>query len=236
MFLTFALALALNAAPDAGPDDEEEPEAPAWRELGEGDGGLEAPSIANSGKRSTALTVKQVSGSGGTMHLAEKTVISCGRCGAPLALRSAALIDHVLDVGEKRYLLLGWSSGGSGTQSVHVLLVHVGPGGPELIDELQWYSTRGEAGILLASTPQGWRVGFPQLPTGDEEYDQDYGSSLKLGAKEYRKASHMAKTGFFKPVSAGLVAFAYCPPSGKGMRLHGHAGWLRVTATGFKTP
>lgn len=126
MLLTFALAFALNAAPDAGPDEEEEPDAPAWRELGEGDGGLEAPSIASSGKLSTALTVKQVSGSGGTMHFVEETLISCSRCGAPLKLKSAPLINHVLDVGEKRYLLLGWSSGGSGTQTVNVLLVHVG--------------------------------------------------------------------------------------------------------------
>ena len=144
MLLTIALALALSAEADAGAD-EEEPEAPRWRELGEGDGGLDAPPIATSGKRSTALTVKQVSGSGGTMHFAETTVISCGRCGTPLELKSAAspLIDQVIELGEKRYLLLGWTSGGGGTQAIHVLLVHVGAGGPELIDQLEWYSTRG---------------------------------------------------------------------------------------------
>ena len=71
---------------------------------------------------------------------------------------------------------------------------------------------------------------------GDEEYDNDYGSSLKLGSKKSRKASALAKTGFFKPVPAGLAAFAYCPPFGEGIHLRANAGWLQVTATGFKGP
>jgi len=80
MLLSVAVALTPAAAPDAGLAEEEE-EAPAWRELGEGDGDVEAPSVFESVKRSTALTVKQSSGSGGTMHFNEQTVVSCGRCG-----------------------------------------------------------------------------------------------------------------------------------------------------------
>jgi hypothetical protein len=234
LLLTIALALTLTAEPDAGLDEAPE-EGPRWQELGEGDGGVDAPSISGSAKLSTALTVKQVSRSGGTMHFAEKTVISCGRCGAPLVLKreQAPLIDHVLDLGGRRYLLLGWSSGGNGFQSVQVLLVAVGPQGPQLIDELDWFSSRSDRGVLLASTPQGWRIGFPQPPSQDDDF---FDANLRVASGKSRHAADLEKSGFFQPVPAGLVAFAYCPPFGEGIRLRGNAGWLRVTATGFKAP
>src|SRR4051794_16580668 len=105
MLQAVAVAVLLNAAP-------------VWLELGHGtDGGIDAPSIAGSDKLTTELEVKQVNESGGTMHFASKTVISCARCGRPLQLASAPLIDHVLELGDRNFLLLGWSSGGGGEQS-----------------------------------------------------------------------------------------------------------------------
>lgn len=232
MILSIAVALTLAAAPDAGPEEEED-EAPRWKEFGEGDGGIEAPAVFEAVKRSTALTVKQSSGSGGTMHFSEQTVVSCGRCGAPLVLPGSALIDHVIDLGQKRSLLLGWSSGGSGMQTTHVLLVEVGAGGPRLVDELEWFTTRGERGLLLASTPQGWRIGLPKLEVRDEEYEQDYGAVLSLRSAKSRKAAELRAAGFFKPTPPGLVAFGYAPPGGEGLRVRVDTGWLRVTGKGF---
>jgi len=234
MLLSLALSFAL-AAPDAGAPsgEEEEEDAPTWRAFGEGDGGLDAPPLFSSKKLSTALTVHQKSGSGGTMHFAESTTITCAKCTTPLRLTNDALIDHVLALGEQRYLLLGWASGGSGRQSLHVLLVHVGASGPRVIDELTWSTSRSESGVLLASTPQGWRIGIPQPITGDEEYEQDYGTRLSFKGLAQRRGTDLLKSGFFKPVPTGVSAWGYVPPFPHGIRARGNVGWLRATATGF---
>lgn len=234
MILGIALALALTAEPDAGAaGEQEEDDAPTWREFGDGDGGVEAPPIFSSGKFSTGLTVKQKSGSGGTMHFAESTTVSCGRCGPPLQLGDSALIDHVLDLGQKRYLLLGWSSGGSGRQSLHLFLIHVGANGPKVVDELSWGTTRAESGVLLSPTKDGWRIGIPQPVIGDAEFEQDYGTRLSVKALKGRDGTQLLKAGFFKPPPAGLVAFAYVPPFPHGIRAHGNIGWVRPTESGF---
>ena len=220
MLLTIAL-LTLNAAP--------------WLELGRGaDGGVEAPSIASSGKLSTALELKQVNDSGGTMHFASKTVLSCAACGRPLQLATSALIDHVVDLGESRFLLLGWSSGGGGEQSVHALLVRLGTNGPELVDQLVWSTTRADRGILIASSPEGWRIGLPQpRPSSDLDFEPSL-SVTSLG-RTSRRVTKLVKAGFFAPLPEGLAAFAYCPPFGEGLRVHANVGWVRITAKGFAT-
>jgi hypothetical protein len=138
----------------------------------------------------------------------------------------------VLDLGERRYLLLGWASGGSGRQSLHVLLIHVGPTGPRLVDELKWSTTRSESGVLLTSTPQGWRIGIPQPTIGDEEYEQDYGTRLSFKSLKGRDGMQLFKAGFFKAPPPGLVAFGYAPPFRHGIRARS-VGWVRATASGF---
>jgi hypothetical protein len=210
VLITIALALILNAEP--------------------ADGGGEAASIASSSKLSTALKVTQVDGSGGTMHFAQKTVISCVRCGRPLQLKTETgpLIDHVVELGDKRFLLLGWSSGGGGQQSVHALLVHVASGGPELIDELEWSTARADRGVLVMATPEGWRIGLPQ--------PRLQSAQLSVSSGKPRSSAELGKGGFFVPVSPELKAFSYSPPFGERLPLRGNVGWVTLSEAGFTAP
>ena len=99
-------------------------------------------------------------------------------------------------------------------------------------------------GILLVSSPEGWRIGLPEPYWAKPDLDFEPSLSLSGGRGrsdprnpgKSRSVSRLVKAGFFTPVPSGLTAFAYCPPFGEGLRVRANVGWLRVTATGFTAP
>ena len=165
----------------------------------------------------------------GTMHYAVKVTVALGEA-TPLVLEGPMLPipgPH-FRLGDSRFLLLGWSSGGSGMQTMHVLLIRVRRGAVVLDRELTVMTDRSSAGLLVRVGTQSARIGLPKPPADFVSNPDEW--FLNLGG-ESLDFQHMRKLRFVtvQPQKGDLFYTASSPPSPMPKRV----AWIDVTANGF---
>ncbi len=167
----------------------------------------------------------------GTMHYAEAITLAIGNA-TPLVLEGRPMLPipgpH-FRLANSRFLLLGWSSIGSGMQTMHVLLISVRHSDVVLDRELTVMTDRGSAGLLIRLGKHSARIGFPQPPS-DFVHDEDEWF-LNLGTGESLDLQHMRRL-LFARVNHQKGDLFYngstSPPS-----MLTRVAWIDVTANGF---
>lgn len=144
------------------------------------------------------LRLEVVSERAGTMRFAQVARVHA-RSGSPLVLTSsieesvlAPILDRAIRVSGARHVVLGSSSAGSGTESVHAVLIEERPEGVVLLDQVIWTARRAEArvelreddgtlwlGVMTASEVPADRVEW-RLSFGTHELDADAAAGLSL--------------------------------------------------------
>lgn len=92
---------------------------------------------------------------GGTMHYAERVAITLAGH-APMVVNTdieagvlAPYVSRQYDLGGRRYLLLGHSSWGAGTETVHAMLVGLRGGRLAQLDQVSVTTSRGQSAVIL---------------------------------------------------------------------------------------
>lgn len=167
----------------------------------------------------------------GSTHLAASLAITTARGTLRLEApdpedgEALPLVAHIYKTGVDRWVLLGWSSFGSGMQSEHAWLVD-GSGEPRIADRLEWRTDRSHAGIVIDRDPK-LRIGIP-LPAPDEALHDDEGWALVHGTQT-RTLAEVTKL----PSAATdmLAVRTYTPPfdrSASGRGWSGRVVWFSV--------
>lgn len=169
-----------------------------------------------------ALTVKQRSGRGGTMHGNTRVELSVDG-GTPAELPgyggdiNAPNVDHVIAL-DGGWLLAGWASGGSPYQSqdLRVLndaLVQTG--------KLEWFTYRSERCVLLRRDTDGWSVGIRDGTSREE-------SSLRIDEAKVKPA--------FTEFVMTETTWSYCAPGREPLKAPKRVAWFPVSGRGFQVP
>ena len=170
----------------------------------------------------------------GTMHFAETLTLSIDAA-RPLRVPGSFLPipGPSFRLPDGRFILLGWSSTGSGMQSMHVLLVGDRAGVVTLFDHLIYLTDRPHAALLVRAEPDGsFLIGVPE-PSSDflhneDEWSLEYGlprkRSLLMGA--IRKLP-------FQTVTYRNEDVFYAPPTNATQRT-ARVAWIHVAKTGFR--
>jgi len=172
----------------------------------------------------------------GTMHFAEIVVLRVGRA-RPLVLEGelAPIPGPYVRLGDSRFLLLGWSSGGSGMQTLHALSLAVVGGAVTLVAELTLQTDRLSSGLLLR-TGEGdqTRLGVPEPPAGFV-HDAD-GWALRTGPGDDERFDLDGIRGLsFEEVAGQPGDILYSPPFGVGP-LPKRVAWVSVSPAGRFAP
>lgn len=188
-----------------------------------------------------ALTVQATypEGSTGTMHYAETLTLSIAGSrplhvpGSDISRGSYLPIPGPsFRLPDGRFILLGWSSSGSGMQTMHVLLIGDRGGAVTLLDHLAYQTDRFHAALLVRTRPDGSVViGVPEPSPGflhdEDEWTFQYGvlrtHQMRIGA--IRKLS-------FEPVTSQSSDVFYAPPT-NGTPRTARVAWVHVTKSGF---
>lgn len=217
---------------------------------------------ASAGARAQGLKVETIpfpeSEGGSTTHGLSELRLSSGH-GMPLVLRYRGDGEEVmipypgpqLSVGREHVLLLGWSSVGSGTNTLHALLLHLTPDGVVLEHNLKLTLARWQAALVvrrvdpdavLVGIPEWWKAGGSfetSLALGKgwgESLRELRPRSLRFVATEEQSTDTYYDPPFFP--AAGLA------PARKAARAAGRriseipelperVAWLRVTRDGL---
>jgi hypothetical protein len=110
----------------------------------------------------------------GTWHSADRIVVESKHGKRVIEAEADVpmpLVEKVIDGGRGRWLLLGWSSYGSGMQTEHAWLVVDDKTGPRIANKLEWTSDRSHAG--LAVDAKQLRIGVPVPNKTDALHDPD---------------------------------------------------------------
>ncbi len=177
---------------------------------------------------------------GGTMHFAKRVTLRGPSSTAlsivtrddalekdcelvPLFDREIALPARPLAV-----VLLGWSSTGSGMETVHAWIVRAGRGAPEIVAKLAWTTDRSSAGFFM-DLSQSVRLGLPWTFDGPMHDPSEW--RLDTGAR--RLALDDVKKLPFEPTTTPLSA--YRPPFGiAAWHVGTSVAWLVPTPQGFR--
>jgi hypothetical protein len=186
------------------------------------------------------LKVKAVSpgpGGTGTSHSADELRLSVGSS-EPLILRSDAKSDRLIPIpgpqypiGDKHILLLGWSSQGSGMETINALLLHVENGRVLLQSELALTTDRASAALLVRREgPDTILLGIPErtgLSHNEDEWSLVFGPTKgeHLDARQIRRLPLVAE----KRRSADLL---YAPPF-QAAPYPQRVAWLSASRNGF---
>ncbi len=145
----------------------------------------------------------------GTTHIAEELTLTTARGKLALAgsdfasedskdalhAEALPLIERIVTVDTRHWVLLGWSSFGEGMQSEHVWLVEDRASGPRVTDWLMWTTDRAHAGLALAPKARVI-VGVPLPDRSDGLHDEESwqlrhaGDALPLDKVEKLPATH----------------------------------------------
>lgn len=118
----------------------------------------------------------------GTTHVAEALAITTARGTLQLGDGGLPLVERVLAVDARHWLVLGWSSFGEGMQSEHAWLVEDLGVGPVVADSLTWTTDRAHAGLAVAAFTRPV-VGIP-LPARRDGLHDEGDWNLRHGADE----------------------------------------------------
>ena len=111
----------------------------------------------------------------GTWHTAKHVAIELGA--AKISRETdeehgtLPLFEKAFDAGTNRWILLGWSSTGSGMQTQTAWLVKKTGAKLEVTDELDWTTDRGHPGLALEGSGTKLRVGVLEPPADDDAHD-----------------------------------------------------------------
>ncbi len=179
----------------------------------------------------------------GTMHFAERVEIYSGQY-QPLVLvmnetdefqELIPIIDRQIEVEPSIYLLLGWSSYGSGMQTQEAFLVRWSGERISLIDRLTMNSDRPSGFFLLDATPGEFAIGIVKpgirkfLHNPDEWY-------LRLQGHQ-RDLEGLRALSSFEIFAGACNLFVYNPPFHimEDIELNGRqVVWIAAKAQGFK--
>lgn len=110
----------------------------------------------------------------GTYHLANHVMIALGA--AKLERDSdvetgklVPLFGEAFDAGTDRWVLLGWSSTGSGMQTQTAWIVKKTGKTLKITDQLDWTTDRGHPGLAYEGEGAKLRVGILKPPTSDDD-------------------------------------------------------------------
>jgi len=183
-----------------------------------------------------ALTIQATypEGDTGTMHFAETLTLSIGAA-RPLRVPGSFLPipGPSFRLSDGRFLLLGWSSTGSGMQSMHALLVGDRAGVMTLFDHLIYDTDRPHAALLVRAGPDGsvW-IGVPE-PSSDFLHNEDEWSlQYGLSHKRHLLIGAIRKLSFETVISRSDDVF-YAPPT-KATPRTARVAWVHVTKAGFR--
>ncbi|MEO8673495.1 MAG: hypothetical protein ABI411_19450 [Tahibacter sp.] len=168
----------------------------------------------------------------GTMHFAEALTLSVDPA-KPLTLKGEFLPipGPTFRLSKDRYVMLGWSSTGSGMQTLHALLVSVADGAVGELAELSLTTDRSSAGLVVRHQPDGsLRIGMPQVSGeflhDEEDWVLNLGANApSFGVAEMRKFSVEA-------ITLSDDDLFYAPPAQIAPRPT-HVAWISIEPTGF---
>jgi hypothetical protein len=170
----------------------------------------------------------------GTMHYAERVEISLGSL-KPLVFEGGEDFGVTIPgpwyrLDDDSFVLLGWSSGGSGMQSLHAMLIEVR--GKALVagEELELLTDRPSAGLVVRHAGPG-NLELGVVEPGEFLHDEEIWSYAVgdriLDADGIRKLR-------YEEYHARENDKVYAPPFGKLPK--GRIAWITVTAGGFDFP
>jgi hypothetical protein len=116
------------------------------------------------------------------------------------------LFAKAFDAGANRWVLLGWSSTGSGMQTQTAWIVKKVGNKLQIADELDWTTDRGHPGLAFEGEGAKLRVGILKPPASDDDAHDAGEWSLETGGK-LRRMDVVRKLKFV----AGTPAL-YAPP------------------------
>lgn len=167
----------------------------------------------------------------GTMHYAEALTLSIG------SARPLRLTDPLLPIPGpsfalpgSRFLLLGWSSTGSGMQSIHAFLLGIHEGAVKRLAIVVSHTDRTNSALLVRRDAHGsLALGFPEPPTtflhNEDEWFLTVPGRPPLVLDAIR---HLA----FEAVTCRPDDLIYSPPFQRAP-CPARVSWITVTETGL---
>src|SRR5947207_4995147 len=182
----------------------------------------------------SALTVQAQypEGDTGTTHFVEMLTLSITSA-RPLRVPGSFLPipGPSFQLPDARFILLGWSSPGSGMQSMHALLVGVRAGSVTLFDQLIYFTDRPNAAFLVRIEPDGSvLIGIPE-PSDFRHYEDEWSLQYGLRGRHRLLIDSIRKLSFERVASRSNDIF-YAPPTNAAPRT-ARVAWVHVTNTGF---
>lgn len=176
---------------------------------------------------------------GGTMHFAERVTFR-GTSGPALVVsthddeKGGDLVplfgrEMALPGDPSAVLLLGWSSTGSGMETVHAWIVRAASHrAPVIVAKLAWTTDRASAGFIV-DLSQGVRVGVPWTFDGPMHDASEW--ALEIGTRPLALVDVKGLT--FQPTTANYDS--YCPPFGApAWPAATRVFWIVATPFGFQ--
>jgi hypothetical protein len=183
-------------------------------------------------------------GETGTYHYVEELRLSAGPS-APLVLRTSFEHDVFAPIpgpqyplGDRHVLLLGWSSTGAGAETLHALVLEVGPTGVHLRRHVTMTRSRGDSVLIVRRVaPAEILLGFldPGPPEGNGN-DQDYSLVLGTSRKERLSWPQVGKL-VYVTTEPRPTDYFYAPPFGSTIEARDpfHRVLVRDGAVGSET-
>lgn len=171
-------------------------------------------------------------GSQGTMHFTEALILSVPSA-RPLTLKGSFLPipGPSFRLPDSRYILLGWSSAGSGMQSIHVFLLGIQNGSLRRLASLTSLTDRPSSGLLVRRATDGSVVlGLPKPPTRFLHNEDEWSLALDSGESTLSIAAiRQLRYEAITPLPDDLF---YSPPAQLAPRPNA-VSWVAITPHGF---
>ncbi|HVT17312.1 MAG TPA: hypothetical protein VHQ90_14180 [Thermoanaerobaculia bacterium] len=183
-----------------------------------------------------AEVVSPEPGSTGTLHFAPELRLSVGSS-APLILRSDLETGRLVPIpgpqypiGDHHVLLLGWSSYGSGMETIHALLLHVENDRVILQRELALTTDRSSSALLIRR--DGLDTILLGIPERGPSHNEDEWSLVFGAAKVERLDSGQIRKLPFVAEKMRSTDLLYTPPF-QSVPHRERFAWLSVSTNGF---
>ena len=169
----------------------------------------------------------------GTMHFAQSLAIRIGSA-EPLKVQAEMLPipGPCYRLPEQRFLVLGWSSAGSGMESIHALVVGTRAGAVVLDGQLDYTSDRPGTGLLVH--PMGddeiW-LGIPEPAAGFVHQAEDWALAFGTGPQRNLSLDDIRAL-TFEAVAESPGDTFYAPPT-QAIPRPRRVAWMTITAGGF---
>jgi hypothetical protein len=160
-------------------------------------------------------------GETGTYHYVQELRLRAGQS-APLVLRTSLEHDVLAPIpgpqyplGDRHVLLMGWSSTGGGTETLHAMVLEVAPAGVRLRRHLTMTRNRGNSVLFVRRVaPAEVLLGLLEPAEGPPRYEED-DYSLVLGpARGERLSWPQVRKLAYEAAELRATDYVYAPPFG----------------------